>query len=64
MQNQLDKIENKVDKIHTMLYEHIIEETKDISSIKKDVALHRKLWTGLFGIIVSVGAFFLRNHFE
>lgn len=52
-------IRSDVKEIKEMLQTHLIES----AVTKKEVELHTKLWTGLIGVVVSIGVFFTQKYF-
>jgi len=68
MEELLRETRQDVKEIKKMLHDHIVEETKDKADItkelavmKKDVSLHRKLWGGLVGIVLTLSVFVVKQ---
>lgn len=56
----IKEIKDDVKEIKTMLINHLVK----VEGIRKDVGIHRKLWGGLIGIIISIAVALFKNPFE
>lgn len=58
----LREIKKSIKKIEELLVARDLDYTVSITKLDQEIALHRKMWGGLIGIVTAIGVFFIQRH--